>query len=234
METAVRRRLSPGTGLSIGFAGRDLIALRFLGAIIDPKIGGHCSIRPANDETLYRETNVLETTFSTASGQLVLTDFMPVASEEQKKCRLSPEHELIRLIKCQAGEVLVLIDFDPRSDYGRSSPLSKVQTNSGGGLALERISSEIAHLVRPIDSIATRASQTDRCATSKWIASPVRWERSSFPARSSGDVQRLMIFCDNKNTAAPTNPQQAWMAKPSEAVKAASAGGTCARLPSSS
>jgi len=84
LETAVRRRLSPGTGLSIGFAGRDLIALRFLGAIIDPKIGGHCSIRPANDETLYRETNVLETTFSTASGQLVLTDFMPVASEEQK------------------------------------------------------------------------------------------------------------------------------------------------------
>src|SRR5438094_10516276 len=49
------------------------------------------------------------------------------------------------------------------------------------------------------------------------------------PARLR-DVQRLMIFYDNKNTAAPTSPQQAWMAKPSEAVKAASAGGTCARL----
>src|SRR5437667_5170637 len=105
------------------------------GAIIDPKIGGHWSIRPANDSQTMRryigETNVLETTFSTASGQLVLTDFMPVASEEEKTRRLWPEHELVRLIKCQAGEVPIVINFDPRPGYGRITPVIKAKGKLG-------------------------------------------------------------------------------------------------------
>jgi GH15 family glucan-1,4-alpha-glucosidase len=67
-------------------------------------------------------TNVLETTFSNESGKIVLTDFMPVTSEEEKARRLWPEHELIRQIKCKEGEVSALVEFDPRPDYGRAIP----------------------------------------------------------------------------------------------------------------
>ena len=99
------------------------------GAIVDPKIGGLWSIRPAEDSEATRSyidnTNVLETTFVTNSGKIVLTDFMPVTSEEEKKRRLWPEHELIRLIKCETGEVAVVVEFDPRPDYGRITPFIK-------------------------------------------------------------------------------------------------------------
>jgi GH15 family glucan-1,4-alpha-glucosidase len=99
------------------------------GAIIDLKIGGYWSVYPAGDSKVSRRyidnSNVLETTFVTNSGKIVLTDFMPVTSEEEKKRRLWPEHELVRLIKCETGEVPVVVEFDPRPDYGRITPFIK-------------------------------------------------------------------------------------------------------------
>ncbi len=96
------------------------------GAIVDPKIGGRWSIRPAGDSKISRRyvdnTNVLETTFSTVSGKVVLTDFMPVISEEEKERRLWPEHELIRQVNCEDGEISLIVDFNPRPDYGRATP----------------------------------------------------------------------------------------------------------------
>jgi GH15 family glucan-1,4-alpha-glucosidase len=96
------------------------------GAIIDPNIGGYWSIRPENGSQITRRyinnTNVLETSFSNGSGTIVLTDFMPVTSEKEKNRRLWPEHELIRLIRCEAGEGPVVVNFDPRLDYGRTTP----------------------------------------------------------------------------------------------------------------
>ena len=67
------------------------------GAILDPKSGGHWSIRPVDESQVSRRyienTNVLETTFFGVSGQVVLTDFMAVTSEENKRRALWPEHE---------------------------------------------------------------------------------------------------------------------------------------------
>jgi GH15 family glucan-1,4-alpha-glucosidase len=98
-------------------------------AILDPIIGGRWSIRPAEHAQTTRryidKTNVLETEFATASGKIVLTDFMPVTSEEQKKRRLWPEHELVRRVKCAQGDVELIIDFNPRLDYGRVTPKIK-------------------------------------------------------------------------------------------------------------
>jgi GH15 family glucan-1,4-alpha-glucosidase len=99
----------------------------FFGAILDPDVGGKWRIRPAEDSQCSRRyienTNVLETKFSTALGTIVLTDFMPVASEERKKQMLFPEHEIIRQVKCEQGEVPLVVDFDPRPDYGRVRPI---------------------------------------------------------------------------------------------------------------
>ena len=59
------------------------------GAILDSKNGGHWSIRPLHESEVSRRyienTNVLETTFVGVSGQIVLTDFMAVTSEENKR-----------------------------------------------------------------------------------------------------------------------------------------------------
>jgi GH15 family glucan-1,4-alpha-glucosidase len=98
-------------------------------AMLDPKIGGHWSIRPAEDSQSSRRyiqnTNVLETRLTTASGKIMLTDFMAVTSEEEKKRRLWPEHEFIRQVKCEQGEVELDIDVTPRIDYGRAVPKIK-------------------------------------------------------------------------------------------------------------
>ncbi len=99
------------------------------GAILDSKIGGRWSICPWGDAQFSRryldKTNVLETTFSKESGEIALTDFMPVTSEEKKRSFLWPEHELVRQIKCTQGEIELIVDFNPRLDYGRVTPKIK-------------------------------------------------------------------------------------------------------------
>src|SRR5439155_2824691 len=65
------------------------------------------------------ETNVLETRFLTASGELALTDFMPVLSGIDSARSMYPGHELVRVVRCKRGAVDVAIVFDPRPDYGR-------------------------------------------------------------------------------------------------------------------
>jgi GH15 family glucan-1,4-alpha-glucosidase len=98
-------------------------------AIIDAERGGSWSIRSVEDSQVSRryleKTNVLETTFVNGSGQTVLIDFMSVTSEEEKRKQLWAEHELVRQIKCLEGEMELVVDFNPRLNYGRSSPKIK-------------------------------------------------------------------------------------------------------------
>jgi GH15 family glucan-1,4-alpha-glucosidase len=63
-------------------------------------------------------TNVLETRFETATGVLVVTDFMPVADEADKRTALLPEHEIVRLASCLSGEVELVLELDPRPAFG--------------------------------------------------------------------------------------------------------------------
>jgi GH15 family glucan-1,4-alpha-glucosidase len=96
------------------------------GAILDSKSGGHWSIHTLHESEVSRRyienTNVLETTFLGVSGQIVLTDFMAVTSEENKTRQLWPEHELVRQIRCEQGRMEVGVEFSPRLDYGRVAP----------------------------------------------------------------------------------------------------------------
>jgi GH15 family glucan-1,4-alpha-glucosidase len=58
------------------------------GALLDPDRGGRFRIAPTAESEVTRRyigaSNVLETTFETATGAVVLTDLMPVASEREK------------------------------------------------------------------------------------------------------------------------------------------------------
>jgi GH15 family glucan-1,4-alpha-glucosidase len=104
-------------------------------AILDRDVGGmwsiSCSARTEVTRRYVVDTNVLETRFAGPSGVAVLTDFMPVATEEQKREMLWPEHELIRWVECQSGQVTLEVRFDPRPDYGRSETTIKSTRNLG-------------------------------------------------------------------------------------------------------
>jgi GH15 family glucan-1,4-alpha-glucosidase len=106
------------------------------GGLLDQRVGGTWNITPTEAATVERRyidhTNVLETRFQTAMGAIVLTDFMPAASEEQKRRMLWPEHELIRKVECEQGEIEIQFHFNPRPDYGRA----RVSIREFGALGL--------------------------------------------------------------------------------------------------
>ena len=62
---------------------------------------------------------MLESTFTTASGVVRITDLMPVDSETGKARELGPDHEILRKIECLDGRIGLNVVFDPRFDYGR-------------------------------------------------------------------------------------------------------------------
>jgi GH15 family glucan-1,4-alpha-glucosidase len=98
-------------------------SLSIFAAILDDEHGGRFSIAPdgpsRSTRTYLGETNVLETRFLTPSGELALTDFMPVQSRIDSARGVHPGHELVRIARCERGEVEVAIAFDPRPDCAR-------------------------------------------------------------------------------------------------------------------
>src|SRR5688500_9937136 len=116
-----------GNGRSAALVSRDgsidwLCWPRFdspslFGWLLDRPLGGSWRVAPAAPARAARRyidaTNVLETRFHTASGVAILTDFMPAASEDEKARMLWPEHELIRHVACEHGEMEIQILFDP-------------------------------------------------------------------------------------------------------------------------
>src|SRR5438270_1175478 len=69
------------------------------GALLDARVGGRFRIRPtATFQTTRRylaDTNILETTFRTATGAVALRDLMPVRSEPDKRTSLAPDHQVL-------------------------------------------------------------------------------------------------------------------------------------------
>jgi alpha,alpha-trehalase len=91
--------------------------------ILDWSKGGYFRVAPSDHADVSRRylpgTNVLETTFTTRRGTLVVTDCLPVAPDG---ARLVPYHQLIRKVRCEAGSVEIDFEFDPRFDYGLTMP----------------------------------------------------------------------------------------------------------------
>lgn len=95
-------------------------------AILDPQQGGRWTISPASPFDVERDyvadSNVLKTKFHSATGEALLTDLMPVASEEFKRRNIVPSHELVRTVKCVNGEMPFVVELMPRCHYGRKAP----------------------------------------------------------------------------------------------------------------
>ena len=97
---------------------------------------GHWQMSPVGRWTSSRRyldrTLVLETTFSTTAGTLVLTDAMALGQDNGGH-RLGSDvpHLLVRKLACTLGEVEVEVDYQPRPEYGLIVPLL---TNVAGGV----------------------------------------------------------------------------------------------------
>jgi alpha,alpha-trehalase len=89
---------------------------------------GHWQIAPVGEWTGSRRyadrTMVLETTFSTATGTVVLTDLLAMGADNRGH-RLGQDvpHLLVRRLTCTEGSVEVEVDYEPRPEYGLIVPL---------------------------------------------------------------------------------------------------------------
>ena len=122
---------------SVGLVSRDgsldwLCLPRFdspsiFAALLDTEAGGRFRIRPAREFSTTRrylpETNILETTFASSGGAVILRDLMPISSEEDKRAHLSSQHEVLREVEGLRGEMDLDILYEPRPNYGRMRPV---------------------------------------------------------------------------------------------------------------
>lgn len=95
-------------------------------ALLDKKKGGFFSIAPAGNYTSIQsylpETNVVETHFTTSSGEVRLVDAYTIMSEEEKTTSLFPDHEIIRAVEGVSGTVTIRVEYAPRMFYGKYTP----------------------------------------------------------------------------------------------------------------
>jgi GH15 family glucan-1,4-alpha-glucosidase len=103
--------------------------------ILDPE-AGHWSIRPAGSFTAERRylqgTLVIETTFSTETGVVRVTDALAFA-EGQRGHALGYDapHELLRSVEGVTGEVELVFELAPRTEYGLVRPLFRKEGDGG-------------------------------------------------------------------------------------------------------
>jgi GH15 family glucan-1,4-alpha-glucosidase len=98
------------------------------GRLLDWQKGGHFSLAPKGVQRITRRyipnTNVLETTFTTAEGSAVLIDFMPVTHETHRTGvpQVSQQREILRELRCETGSIEFEMTCSPRFDYGLIIP----------------------------------------------------------------------------------------------------------------
>jgi alpha,alpha-trehalase len=106
------------------------------GALLDQDKGGRFSVsaaHPFDSTSLYRPgTNILDTTFRTASGRLRLTDFMAVY-EGTDETRRDQGAQLYRCVEVTEGEMDVVMRFEPRFDYARRQ--ANLDVSNGAAVA---------------------------------------------------------------------------------------------------
>jgi GH15 family glucan-1,4-alpha-glucosidase len=133
------------------------------GRILDAD-AGHFSVRTVEDAQVSRryldDTMVLETTFDTGAGTVVLTDALAVGKNERgHDLGANSPHVLMRKAECTKGEVDVEVEYAPRTEYGLVHPLMEAVDGgirAWGGADVLVLSTDLALDVS--ESVARRRS----------------------------------------------------------------------------
>lgn len=116
----------------------DLDSASVFAGLLDPQRGGYFSIRPADagegEQAYVPQTNVVETSFETAGGRLVVTDFMPLeGSLDGAGSSSRTQPAIYRIVRAEGGAVDVDVAWAPRLDYGR--PPTRIESGQSGFVA---------------------------------------------------------------------------------------------------
>ena len=97
-------------------------------ALLDDVKGGRFSVSPTErftSEQRYRpDTVVLETTFTTDGGRVTVIDFMTNALVHRGEV----PHEIVRMVRGDAGRVRMRAVFQPRLDYARGETTLRLES----------------------------------------------------------------------------------------------------------
>jgi GH15 family glucan-1,4-alpha-glucosidase len=95
------------------------------GALLDDE-AGHWMLQPTapfrSTQRYLEGTNVVETRFAVPGAVAIVTDLMPVASEEDKRRLLVADHEILRVVRCEQGEIDLAMVLKARPGYGSRVP----------------------------------------------------------------------------------------------------------------
>jgi GH15 family glucan-1,4-alpha-glucosidase len=136
-------------------------------ALLDRERGGTWAVRPQEEWTSTQRylprTNILETTFRTAGGVVVLTDFMPVAEDG----RPSGSHpEIHRQLRCSRGRVPLQMIFMPRFEYGART--TRLELLRAGLFATDRTDQVLTlSSAKPFDWAVEQSTATTRFVLEK-------------------------------------------------------------------
>lgn len=107
-------------------------------ALLDHARGGSFRIAPsttiASSQRYLPLSNVLETTFDTPGGRLVVTDFMPLRGDIAAGGEHEAAPEIHRILRAVGGDVDVEVTFRPRFNFARGE--TTIQPAAGGIVAV--------------------------------------------------------------------------------------------------
>ena len=110
--------------------------------LLDDQHGGNFAIRLDDadiDRAYVEDTNVLQSTWHADTGELVVTDCMPVMRDDDG--RLTPLRGVLRKLECTSGRVTAQVRVTPRFEYALVVPRLRTPTPHvadfvGGGSAI--------------------------------------------------------------------------------------------------
>jgi GH15 family glucan-1,4-alpha-glucosidase len=168
-------------------------------SLLDPEIGGHWSIHPAEPAQISRryvgDTLILETRFETHGASVVVVDALPIelGFEPAKPGTIAEEHVVVRQVRGEGGRVEMLMEYKPRFDYGSITPWFRASDGVveavGGPDALDLVASVDLEVEK--DSVKARFAVEEGQTESFLVA----YHPSHKPAHSwkAGDCDALLV-----------------------------------------